>query len=485
MDSNKKFRFTKKLDINSGMLVNIISILFIASVVLIPVDNLPYMSKLMGELGNRGAAYPFILILPLTALLLLKNKQIYINKSKESKLLILFFIWVIISSVFNFPFIQNSIFKGRSGISKILVQIMLLVFMYATAYSTEVIIQLKKLTLRDYRRYIAYSIIPVFIYGTIELINFLGIFDLSSVLKGLSYIFQSYHRGEVYTKGIRTICGEVSYFGMYASFVIPWVVSYIFTEKGFFKKFLYLGISGYLLILLIFSKSRTAYAIIFAQIALFTIFILVSKVEKSIKVNIVQGILVLLLVFSFLNNTILSKVGGDANSMQKISIEGLINSIRDSNNMSNIARFGLQKAAIDIGKENPVFGVGIGQYGFNVEDNLSPKALTSNEVQRWISEDKSVHEYWPPAFALYPRIIAEQGIIGILIWVILLLYIIIKAILILRKKENDFMGIALIVSFIGILIVWFNADTYAQVPFWLTLPFIIRYNNNGLIEDKQ
>ncbi len=485
MGSNNKFRFTDKLDINSSKLINIISILFIASIVLIPADNLPYMSSIMGELGNRGAVYPFIFIIPLMLLMLIKNKQIYINKTIEAKILVVFFIWVIISSMVNLPFIQDSVFKGRSGISKIIVQMMLLVFMYSIAYGTEVIIQLKKLTLRDYRRYIAYSTIPVFIYGTIELLNFLGVFDFSDILKGLSYIFQTYHRGEVYTKGIRTICGEVSYFAMYASFVIPWIVSYIFTEKGVIKKLLYSGMSGYLLILLIFSKSRTAYAIIFAQIALFTLFTLVAKVEKSIKVNIIQGILVLLLAFSVLNNTVLSKVGGDSNSMQKISVQGLINSMMDSTNMSNVARFGLQKAAFDIGKENPVFGVGIGQYGFNVEDNLSPKALTSNEVQRWISEDKSVHEYWPPAFALYPRIMAEQGVIGLLIWIILIGYIVIKAILKLRRKENDFMGIALIVSFIGILIVWFNADTYAQVPFWLTLPFIIRYNNNDLIEDKQ
>lgn len=485
MDSNKKFRFTDKLEINSSNLINIISMLFIASIILIPVDNLPYMSSIMGELGNRGAVYPFIFILPLILVLLLKNKQIYINKTNEAKILFVFFMWVLLSSVINLPFIQDSIFKGRSGISKIVVQMMLLIFMYAIAYATEVIIQLKKLTLQDYRRYIAYSTIPVFIYGTIELLNFLGIFDFSDILKGLSYMFQTYHRGEVYTKGIRTICGEVSYFAMYSSFVIPWIVSYIFTEKGFLKKLIYSGMSGYLLILLIFSKSRTAYAIIFAQIALFTLFILVAKVNKKIKVNIIQGILVLLLGFSVLNNTVLSKVGGDSNSMQKISVQGLINSIMDSNNMSNIARFGLQKAAVDIGIGSPVFGVGLGQYGFNVEDNLSPKALTSNEVQRWISEDEDVREYWPPAFALYPRIIAEQGVIGLIIWVTLLGYIIIKAILTLRKKENDFMGIALIVSFIGILIVWFNADTYAQVPFWITLPFIIRYNNSDLIEDKQ
>lgn len=485
MNSNKKFRFTNKLDINSNTnLVRIISVLFIASIVLIPFDNLPYMSGVMGELGNRGGVYPFIIIIPLIIVLLAKNKQIYIIKTIESKILIMFFIWVVLSDIVNLPFIQNNLFKGRSGLNKLIVQMMVLVFMFAITYSTEIIIQLKKLTLYDYRKYILYSTIPVIIYGTIELIHFLGIFDFSYILKGISYIFQSYYRGEVYTKGIRTICGEVSYFAMYSAFIIPWIVSYIFTEKGIKKKLFFSGISGYLLILLIFSKSRTAYAIIFAQIFLFTLLILISKIDKKIKINVIKSIVIVLLSFSFLNNTIISKIGGDSNSIQKISIQGLINSITDSNNMSNIARFGLQKSAFDIGIDNPVFGVGIGQFGFNVKDNLSSKALTSYEVQRWISEDEDVHEYWPPAFALYPRIMAEQGAVGLLIWIVFIGYVVLKALFRLRKRKNDIIGIALIVSFIGILIVWINADTFAQVPFWITLPFIVRYNNNNLVEEN-
>ena len=485
MNSNRKFRFTDKLDINSNTnLVRIISVLFVAAIILIPFDNLPYMSSVMGELGNRGAAYSFIIIVPLIIILLAKNRQIYISNTIESKILMLFVAWVILSDIVNLPFIQDNFFKGRSGINKLIVQMMVLVFILAITYSTEIIIQVRKLTLYDYRKYILYSTIPVIIYGTIELIHFLGIFDFSWLLKGVSYIFQSYHRGEVYTKGIRTICGEVSYFAMYSAFVIPWIVSYIFTEKEIKKKFFFSGVSGYLLILLIFSKSRTAYAIIFAQIFLFTLLILISKIDKKIKVNVIKSIVIILISFSFLNNTVISKIGGDSNSVKKISIQGLINSITDSTNMSNIARFGLQKAAFDIGIENPIFGVGIGQFGFNVEDNLSSKALTSYEVQRWISEDEDVHEYWPPAFALYPRIMAEQGIVGLLIWVILIGYIVIKALIRLRKRKNDIIGIALIVSFIGILIVWINADTFAQIPFWITLPFIVRYNNNNLVEES-
>ena len=77
MNSNRKFRFTDKLDINSNTnLVRIISVLFVAAIILIPFDNLPYMSSVMGELGNRGAAYSFIIIVPLIIILLAKNRKI-------------------------------------------------------------------------------------------------------------------------------------------------------------------------------------------------------------------------------------------------------------------------------------------------------------------------------------------------------------------------------------------------------------------------
>ncbi|MBB6713517.1 glycosyltransferase [Clostridium gasigenes] len=475
-------KITDNITAEDEKVKDILKKLFILSIILIPVDNLPYMSNIMGELGNRGAVYPFILIILIIFVLLIKRKEIYFNRSRETDLLTIFFIWILISSIINMNDIFTNSFKGRSGINKLLLQFMVIGFMVLISYCSDIIIKLKNITLYDFREYVKYSLIAVFIYGTVELLNFTGIIDLSRILKILSSIFQTYFRGEVYTKGIRTISGEVSYFAMYASFAMPWIVSYIFTEKSNKKKVKYCIIAGYLVLLLIFSKSRTAYAIIFIEMFIYTMIILISKVSKNIKINLLKAIALVIIGFVIINNTVLSNIAGDENSMTKISITSLINSLRDPNNVSNISRLGLEEAAINIGIENPIIGVGIGQYGFEVSNHLSDKALTSHEVQRWISEK---NKDWPPAFALYVRIMAEQGILGFIIWCVFIGYVLIKSMRKIMKNENDIMGISLVVSFIGVLISWMNADTFAQVAFWIILPFIIRYNNNNLIEDKE
>lgn len=475
-------KFIKKIYIKSEKIVYILNLLFIASIILIPVDNLPYMSRVMGELGSRGSLYPFIAIVPIIIVCSIKNHEIYFNRTREIDLLAIFVGWILVSSVVNINHILTNSFKGRSGVNKITVQFMVIAFILFVSYSSGIIIRLKGITLYDFRRYVKYSLIPVFIYGTIELFNFTGIIDLSFILKKLSFIFQTYFRGEVYPKGIRAISGEVSYFAMYAAFAMPWIISYLFTEKDKKKKVKYALISSYLLILLIFSKSRTAYGIIFIEMFIYTIMILISKVQRNVKVNIIKAITIVILGFILINNTILSSISGDENSVDKISINRLIVSLKDPNNVSNISRIGLQKAALDIGLHNPIAGVGIGQYGFNVKGHLSDKALTSHEVERWMSEKNN---HWPPAFSLYARIVAEQGIVGIIIWLGFLGYILIKAIMVMRKKDNDIIGISLIVSFVGILISWMNADTFAQMPFWIMLPLIIRYNNKDLLEDSK
>lgn len=473
-------RLVDKFKIDSQRVEKILKYLFIFSVVLIPFDNLPYFGRLLGELSYKGVVYPFIFIIIILFIFTVKNREIYFKKSKELYLLMTYIGWIAISIIFNFSSILNNNLKDRSGISKLILQLMVLGFMILVFYSTDIIIKLKSISLYDLRKYIMISLIPVLIYGTIELLNLAGIINFSWLIEKVSYLIQSYHRGVVYTKGIRTVTGEVSYFAMYVSFALPWIASYIFTEKEKKNKIIYSSITVYVILLLIFSKSRTAYGIMFIQLALFSIFMLASKIKLGNKLVIIRAIGISIVMFLILNVTLLPKIGGDPNSMTKLSVKSLVSSLTDPNNMSNVARFGLQQSAMKIGIDNPIMGVGIGQYGFYASDYLSERALSSHEVQYWINPQ--IKDSWPPAFSLYPRILAEQGVVGIILWVVFLGYTLIKAIKALRKKYDDVIGIALIVSFIGMIISWFNVDSFGQVQFWILLPFIINYNNQSVGE---
>lgn len=472
-----------KNQINGDLKYNQIMLyLLIASIAMIAIDNLPYFSGVLGELGFKGSIYPFLIIIPIIMLNLIRNRTIYIWNEIEYKILYFFIGWVGLSSLLNIKGIIMEEFKGRSGVNKFFLQMMVLIFLFIITYCTEILKQANKITLWDLRKYIFISTIPVMIYGTFEILHLLKIIDFTKILEILSQIFQTYYRGEVYTKGIRTICGEVSYFAMYAGFAIPWIVSYLFTEKEKNKKIKYAAAVVYLIVFIALSKSRTAYGILMIQLVVFSLFLFVMKIDVKIKKQMVMYCLIAILGVSIMNMTVLRKYTGDVNSVNKINIIDLVKSLSDKANMSNVARFGMMKGTVEVGQDNFIYGVGIGQNGFYIKDKLDEQALKSDEVQMWIAEDNSA---WPPAFSLYPRIFAEQGIIGIGIFLILIAVILFRSINKLRKRENDFLGIALIVSFIGTLLAWINADSFAQVSFWIIVPFIIGYNNQKVEEGKE
>ena len=147
----------------------------------------------------------------------------------------------------------------------------------------------------------------------------------------------------------------------------------------------------------------------FFELVVFSFGILVFRMSKQNKKIIISFIGIIITIFIGINITVFNKIGGDQNSVHELSVSGLIKSLTDKNNMSNVARLGMQKVAVNIGIDNALVGVGIGQYGFYAKDYVDENALRSNEVQNWINPDTTENS-WPPAFSLYARIVAEQGI---------------------------------------------------------------------------
>lgn len=472
---NKNFSVNKNAPlIENKKIIKIIEMLFIIAIILIPFDNIPYFDKVLGELSVKASVYPFLIIISIIFFYTLKNRKFYLKNTMEVKILAVYCLWVCISIGINFSSILGNSFKGRSGIQKLILQLMVLAFLLLISYSSSVVIKIKNIDLLKLRKYICFSLIPVGIYGFIELLNILNVVDFSFIISKTSYFIQTYFRGEVYPKGIRTVTGEVSYFGVYCAFILPWIMSYIYTEKTNKRKILFALINVYLLILIVFSKSRTAYAITFLQVFMYSICILIFKTSKQNKKIVIYMAIGIISMFFIINNTVISKVKTDVNSVSQISISSLVKSLSDKNNMSNVARNGMQRSAVQIGLDNPFVGVGLGQYGFYAEKYLDEKAMTSDEVRRWISEDNNA---WPPVFSLFSRIIAEQGIIGVIIWTSMLIYMIFSMIRQLKARQNDILGISLLVSFIGVIISWFNADMFSMISFWILLPFLIKYNN--------
>ena len=449
-------------------------VLIFASFILLPIDNFPYF-QFAGEIGRRLSLYPFIIAIPIIIVLSFINRKTLIKELNNTifKIIGIFYIWTIVSIILNFSNILHNIFKGRTGIEKLVLQLLVLTFMLLLFYSVYYIVKNNNLGFNEIRRFIMISFLIVGIYCIFELLTLLNIIDFSEIIKKISYFIHNDNRGIFYERGIRGFSGEASYFGMYISFILPWIFSYIFTER----KIKYILLFLYMLLITFFTKSRFAIAIIYLQVFLYFILFMTNFKTKIDKKKLISVFLVCIVVVSVSINLIYDRGGYDkyGNSASGVSIVQLIESITNPNNYSNIARIGLMRTAINMGVDNPVAGVGLGQFAFNANKYVNPNALISHEVQNWLDNNT---EAWTPAFSIHTRILAEQGVIGLIIWITLWSYVLFKILKKWKSKKEDYYGLTLIVSICGVLAAGFNADTYAFAPYWILLALSICYLTN-------
>lgn len=464
----------------------VLLVLFLISIVLIPFDSLPYMKGVLGELGVRGPVYTFIPIFIVIFIYFIYKKKIYFKWNLEKVLLVIFITWTAISASININTIIHNEFKERNGLEKLILQIMVLAFMVLIMYATEYIVSLNNISLKTIRKYILISFIFVSLYSFLEILQVYGILNVENILRKISYYIHYLNRGNLYGDRIRSITGEASFLGMYVAFAYPWVVSYILTEKRYTKKILYGIVVLYMLLLVYLTKSRVAYAVTMGEMVLILFGILLFDRKKLNKVLIVIITICSMLSinsFNTLNSYIMSirqqqgstdEVIDDGYNID-MSVGDVVQSLNSKTNHSNIARLGLQKSAINMGMDNPIIGIGLGQFGFYADQYIEEDARISFEIQRWTNPEEV--DFWPPAFALIPRIVAEQGFVGAAIFIAFLLVTMIKFFVKHVKANENTMEILTMVSLIGVIVSTFNADTYGLPQLWILLGIIIYLSN--------
>lgn len=95
---------------------------------------------------------------------------------------------------------------------------------------------------------------------------------------------------------------------------------------------------------------------------------------------------------------------------------------------------------------------------------------------------------WPPVHGIYPRIFAELGLIGLLLWLSLWMILTVKCYI--RYAENsrqlrkpDYYGLALILSIVGVLMCGLNTDTFRFMGYWITLALGLIYMQKRTVRE--
>lgn len=440
---------------------NSLFLIFIAlAIVLLPINDLPYFEKIFGEMSGEGAFYPLLIGIFIWMIFILRGQKAAIPRDQVFLLLGMFFLWILVSGIANFSSITTDMTKGRTGIEKYILQFMVLAFCLGVVlFIYNSILQVNNF-LAIIRFFILVSLVIAGIYSVIEIAYLLG----NDYAKNILELIAPYIRkGHLYSR-LRSVSGEASWFAMYCAFILPWIISYIFTEK---KKALYIFIASYLLVMMILTFSRTAYFIAIAQLGIIFPLLLFMKTDMAEKKKLWSlGLVILITLTAGIHITDYISPGQAKDAL--ISFANKDSGYAQSNN----ARLGSQTTAINIGKHHPVFGVGLGQYGFYMADYVPEWARDNTEMKQWMSS--RVDTPWAPVHSIYHRVFAELGTVGILLWLsmwTMLLFRCCKRFWAKTKKDGkpDYLGMALLLSIVGVLMAGLNSDTFRFMGYWINI----------------
>ncbi len=445
-------------------LSSIYTLLFLAGIFFIPFNSYEGVSFL-GEYSKESAALFFLAGFAVFALeTLIRGKLTFPVNNAIFFFVLLFFAWCLLTFIFNLDSILDNDYKGISGIERFIrqyISLILIGFCFLLFY----INTLKKLSatslLRNIRRVFLASLVIVAIYGFFEtLILVYGKSQLAPILR----LFDYFPFVEVKLVGnrISSVSYETPFLAIYLITICGWMLSYIITSEKIVRFLPALVV----LALTFFSGSRTGMVVISLQFTVFFgILFFIKKYRKDV-IYLLSGIVVLvfaLVIFS----------GGAVINEAKQKIDSLKFEQNLLTSISNQSRFGMQYASFEVFKDNPVLGAGYGQLAYDAYKYYPAWAITRNYEFR-LNYKNQRRESFPPSYNIYLRILAECGIVGMILFLALIFLAVYRAIKMLLWGDGPLrtLGLVMLVSLIGLSLNWLQIDTFRIFGFWLCIAIL-------------
>ena len=449
--------------------VNILKLTIVLSGFISLYSNSP---DIFGGLGNELAFYPVTFGLAIwVASIILGVDKVHLPSTNIILLFFLFVFVIFIGGICNADGILSDKIKGITASSRFIVQFMsVILYILSAIYLFNVF---EKLRMSDsallcfVERYILISAYILGAYSFFELASILGWHELRDVVNFIDGFFRSrdVQNNIFFYIRIRSLTAEASYFAMYCGVVFPWLVLHAIRSKKIINKIWNTMFVLYFLILLIFSFSRTGYFMILAEM-----FAMGFLYRKSILNNISKFIFCGGILLAFVV-VMIDYFAQSANIMTNIDIEGVFLSFisgEQSYDMSNTSRLGAQIAALRMFLDNPILGVGWGQFPYHYAEYIPAWAWSSAEVQVWGSN--IIGTPMIPVHGLYARLLGELGILGFFLWLCIVYSMFIKS----AKIRG---GQCVIVSFLALCMFGFNVDGFRLYYYWMFFALIWTLQN--------
>ena len=377
------------------------ALLFAAAIVVLPVTGLTGLETL-GEL--KGSASVYVLLAAMAAFVLRERLGAVEVSRPVLALVAVLVAWLGASAAVNYEVIATSVLDERSGASKLVNASIMLGFGIVLAVVSGRL-------LRDPRDLRAFFVTPLALavlvcsaFAVPELMTWVspaatGLYDATTAL----FHTQETEQGRVIGR-LTSITFEAPDLAYFAALSLPWLLlGYRWTRlepppngHGSSRAVAILALACGLALALA-SNSRTG----FLMLAAF------GASEGAVWLGL-RRLRVPAAVFTVALTACLAAVV----TALAVTLPGVGTAAVTGEDVSTITRSALLSAQFAIFADNPLFGVGFGQYGFHVQQLLPSWAWSSYEIERFFE----THGELPPAFNVFGRVGSELGVPGLVIW---------------------------------------------------------------------
>jgi O-antigen ligase len=375
---------------------------------------------------------------------------------------------VAVSFVFNANTVATTVLHGRHGLEKYATSFATL--LYGLALSFTICLYVRS----DWQR----QVFTPLAIGALACVAF-SIFEVLSRKLGIAtgiygFLDSVVHGGwnpKVYADEwdtrLRSVAFEAPAFGNYVGFVWPWLLTASMGSAGQGRRSLYITACVPLTALQLVSPSRTGSIMMASTVVILLLLRFVYLPPKRGSVDwTAKGFVTAIVVVG------VAAAGGFAfvmlGDLQSMVIAG--------SSISDISRLASIEAAMNMFSDSPIFGFGLGQFGFFLVKYVPSWAHLSYEINNWVANPV----LWPTSYSVYARTASELGIVGLAWWVGLWLWLArrIWAASIRHQEQTGMLpagAYPLIAGCFAVLSSGLMTDTFRSQMIWITLGLAAGY----------
>lgn len=263
--------------------------------------------------------------------------------------------------------------------------------------------------------------------------------------------------------GIRGVFNEPSYYGIYYAFAIP-LLWYGYFSESKNKKYLYMICSFIIIFFMFMTNARTAVGVLLFEILLLTVISIIyyKKIVKKVMIVVLSSICLFAISSILMGNFFAYENTNDSINSIYNKIDNNLYSLTEFDKRRNSARYPMMLANIQLGIDNPIFGVGLYLCDPYIPEYILKFGENSGEIKFWIDEQKrqGILKYRFPPLGEYTTKMASIGFVGLFIFLLPFVYLVYKIFYLIWARIIIYQDDKNVISIIFFNILFRNDDCW-------------------------